>query len=294
MEFRHIRYFVKLAEELNFSRAAEKLHIVQPHLSRQIKELEVDVGAKLFNRSKRHVELTHAGKFFLKRAYQIIEQVEQIGISTRLSAMGKEGELQIGFNGAVQDIIPTLKRYHEIYPQVGIILKQMNTDEQLKALNEKRIDLVVLSIPVYDANIELFHLKSVPFLAALHKDHPLSKKEQLQIHDFSAEPFIITPKSAGPMYYNAIMSIFKQTNFTPNITIQAHDLQTVMTLVAANMGMSLTPSPMESTNEIILREVEDIDVSVDVSLAWRKNNESETLKKFLLFFEDYYRTDFLK
>lgn len=294
MELKLIRYFVKVAEELNFSRAAEKLHIAQPHLSRQIKVLEENIGTKLFNRSRRHVELTHAGKFFLKKAYPLIEQVEQISVSTRLSALGKEGELQIAFNGAVQDIIPTLKSYHEHFPEVGIMLRQMNTDEQLKALNQKRIDLAVLSIPVYDANIKLFPLKSVPFLAALPKEHPLTKKERLFIHDFSEEPFIITPKSAGPMYYNAIMSIFKQTNFTPNITIQAHDLQTVMALVAANMGMSLTPSPMKSTNEITLKKVEDIDISLEASLAWKIDNKSETLKNFLLFFEEYYETDFLK
>ncbi|MGG4545513.1 LysR family transcriptional regulator, partial [Bacillus velezensis] len=103
MELRHIRYFLVLAEELNFSRAAEKLHIAQPPLSKQIKELEEEIGAKLFNRTKRHVELTNAGQVFLDKAYQILDQVEQACISTRLTSTGTEGELVIGFSGSVQD-----------------------------------------------------------------------------------------------------------------------------------------------------------------------------------------------
>src|SRR5690625_2301958 len=133
MELRHIRYFLALAEELNFSRAAERLYIAQPPLSRQIKELEDKIGAKLFHRTNRQVELTNAGKVFLKKAYHILDQVEQACISTRLSSTGREGEFHIGFNGAIHDLIPTLQNYRELYPEVGIILKQISSTKQNQA-----------------------------------------------------------------------------------------------------------------------------------------------------------------
>ncbi|PEC57588.1 LysR family transcriptional regulator, partial [Bacillus wiedmannii] len=127
MELRHIRYFLALAEELNFSRAAEKLHIAQPPLSKQIRELEEEIGAKLFNRTKRHVELTSAGKVFLNRAYQILDQVEQACISTRLTSTGFEGELVMGFSGSVQDLIQPIQEFHKQYPEIGIVLQQLST-----------------------------------------------------------------------------------------------------------------------------------------------------------------------
>lgn len=286
MELRQIRYFVVLAEELNFSRAAERLHISQPPLSRQIKELENEIGTQLLYRTKRQVELTNAGKVFLNKAYHILDQVEQASISTRLSSTGKEGEFRIGFNGMVQDIIPTLQKYREQYPQVGIILKHMTATEQIKALNEKRIDIGTVTIPVISEKIHTTPLKKAHFMAAFPEKHPLVSKQHIYIGDMADETFIITPKSAGPLYYEAFMSAFENTDFIPNITIQAHDLQTVMTLVAAGMGVTLTPSPFNNFNGVVKRKVEDLHLTIEASLAWRKDNRSEVLKKFLTFFSE--------
>lgn len=285
MELRHIRYFLVLAEELNFSRAAERLHIAQPPLSRQIQELEDEIGARLFNRTKRQVELTNAGKVFLKRAHQILDQVEQACISTRLSSTGKEGEFRIGFNGAIQDLIPTLKKYREQFPQVGIILRQMSTAEQIEALNENRIDIGVLSGPVDNHKIQVNPLKKVPFKVALPEGHPLASKQAIYIRDLADETFIITPKSAGPLYYDTFMSVFQEVGFTPKMTIQAHDLHTVLALVAANMGITLIPSFITSFHGgVIKRTIEDVNHSIQASLAWRKDNQSEILEKFLEFY----------
>lgn len=289
MELRHIRYFVALAEELNFSRAAERLHIAQPPLSRQIRDLEEKIGAQLFNRTRRYVELTNAGKVFLDKAYKILDQVEQACVSTRLSSTGKEGEFQIGFSGAVQDLIPTIKAYRALYPQVGIVLKQMSSAQQIKALNEKTIDVGLLTIPVNNNNIRLLPLQEMHFMAALPEKHPLALKQSLYINDMADETFINTLKSTGPLYYETFMDVFKNTDFTPKITIQAQDLQTVMALVAAGMGITLTPSPMKPVSGVVLRRVEDITLTIKPSLGWRKDNSSEILDKFLTFFHDFYR-----
>src|SRR5699024_7263690 len=179
MELRHIRYFLALATALNFSRAAEKLHIAQPSLSRQIRELEEKVGAQLFYRTKRQVQLTNAGKVFQQKAILLLEQLEQACISARLSSTGKEGELQIGFNGVIQDLIPTLKQYRDRYPQVAIILNQMDSTMQLNALNTKEIDLAIITIPVTSDKIKVVPLPEMKFMAALPRDHSLATKRTL-------------------------------------------------------------------------------------------------------------------
>lgn len=283
MELRHIRYFLVLAEELNFSRAAERLHIAQPPLSRQIAELEEELEVRLFYRTKRHVELTQAGKVFLKKANQILDQVDQACISTRLSSLGKEGELRIGFTGTVQDLIPGLRQYRELYPQVGIILHQMNSTAQIEALQDHKIDVGLIAIPLHSNKIEVRPMKETHFMAALPEKHPLAIKSPLYLSDMADETFIITPKSAGALYYEMVMGVFQNADFTPNIAVQASDLQTVLALVAGGMGVALTPTSTNPYSGVVKRKVEDMDLTIQVSLAWRKDNRSEILDKFLKF-----------
>lgn len=284
MELRHLRYFITLAEELNYSRAADKLNIAQPHLSRQIKELETEIGANLFHRTRRQVELTNAGKTLLEKAYEILDLLEEATISTRLSSAGTEGEFRIGFTGTVQDIIPAIQLYRQTYPNVRIILKLMSNTEQIIALNNNKIDLALVSVPVHYENVNVLPMKNMHFVAALPKNHYLAKKETVSIRDLAHETFIMTPKSAGALYYDTVMQAFKKHDITPNLSIQAYDLQTVLLLVAAGMGITLTPSPINAFNGIVYREIDDIDnLKVVGSIAWRKDNKSEILKKFLDF-----------
>lgn len=283
MELRHLKYFITLAEELNFRRAAEKLHISQPPLSRQIQELENELGVQLFYRTKRYVELTNAGKVFLPKAYQILDQVEQAYVSTRLSSTGKEGELRIGFTGAIQDIIPTLKEYRKRYPLVGFTLKHMTTTKQIEALNERTIDIALISSSVNHHKIQVKPLKTMSFYLALPENHSLVAKPTIFLKDLAEETFIMTPKSAGPLYYETIIQVFQNAGFTPNITIQADDLQTVIALVASGMGITLTPSPFQPINGIVKRNVEEVDLTITGSLAYRVDNQSKVLAEFLNF-----------
>lgn len=292
MELRHIRYFLTLAEELNFSRAAEKLHIAQPHLSRQIQELENNIGVKLFNRTKRQVELTNAGKAFMKKAYEIIDLVEQASIAARLTSTGSEGELRIGFTGTVQNLIPTLQQYRKLYPKVRIMLKYMINSEQIVALNENKIDIALVSVPIYNENVYIKPIKKFTFVLALPEKHPLAKKKTLSLFDLEHETLIMPPKSAGPMYYETVMGIFQNTEYIPNQTIQVHDLQTALILVSNGMGMILTPSLIFNLKGVVYRKLKDVDLSVTGFMAWRKDNKSEILKKFLTFyFSDIQRDD---
>lgn len=286
MELRHMRYFVVLAEELNFSRAAERLHISQPPLSRQIRELEQEIGARLFHRTKRQVELTPAGKVFLNKAYQILDQVEQASLSTRMSSTGMAGELRIGFTSVVQDLIPTLQRYRKQFPQVGINLRHMTSYQQIEALHERQLDVAVITIPVGSNKIDVLPLKKWPLQLVLPEHHPLATRTKVHLADLRQETFIMTPKSTGHLFYDLVMSVFEQAGFTPHITIQAHDMQTVMALVAGGMGVTLSPSPIEPYSGIMMRRVEDVDVTLQGMIAWRKDNQSEVLHEFLAFFRE--------
>lgn len=291
MELRHIRYFQVLAEELNFSRAADKLHIAQPPLSRQIQKLEEEIGAKLFYRTKRQVELTDAGKVFLQKSYEILNLVDQACITTRLHSTGTQGEFKVGFTGTVQDLIPALKKYREQFPQVKVILRQMTNEEQIEALNENHIDIALVSVPIDDKKIQVAPIKKMNFVAALPESHPLVRKSKLTFHDLSDQPLIMTSKTAGTKYYEAVMDAFERQNITPKIAVQAHDLQTVLLLVVAGMGIALTPSPIRSLNGVVHRKIDDFDLTIVGSMAWRKDNKSEVLEKFLDFFFNYYQKE---
>lgn len=292
MELRHIRYFLTVAEELNFSRAAEKLNIAQPHLSRQIQELENEIGAQLFHRTRRQVELTNAGMTFMKRAHEIFNLLEEASISARLSSTGTEGELFIGFTGTIQDLIPTIKLFRKLYPHVRIILKLMSNSEQILSLNEKKIDVAFVSVPIENENINVKPVKNMPFVAALPENHYLANKQTISIPDLADETFIMTPKTAGSIYYETVMQAFEKYDLYPNLSIQAYDLQTVLLLVSAGMGITLTPSPINAFDGIVYRKLDDINLKVIGSIAWRKDNKSEILEKFLNFFFHHFHHKF--
>lgn len=281
MELRHIRYFLALAEELNFSRAAKRLHIAQPPLSRQIQELENQIGAKLFHRTKRQVRLTAAGKVFMTKAYHILDQVEQACIRTRLTSTGMEGEIRIGFNGAVYDMIPTLQQFRMRFPQVGIYLKHMSSAEQMDALLEDRLDIGVIGLPINNNLLEVHPLSKVQFLAALPDNHPLADRATLHLRDLAEETFIMTPKSSGSLYYDMVMGVFQQAKITPKLTIQAHDIQTVLALVASGMGVTIAPLLLQRYSGVATRKLEDVDLIIQASLVWRKDNRSQILDKLL-------------
>ncbi len=281
MELRHIRYFLALAEELNFSRAAQRLHIAQPPLSRQIRELEQQLEVQLFHRTKRQVQLTSAGKVFMTKAYQILDQVEQAYIRTRLTSTGMEGELRIGFTGAVYDMIPTLQAFRKRFPRISLYLKHMNSTEQMEALVEGRLDIGVIGVPIRNSLMEVRPLPVVSFLAAMPSGHPLADRTSLYLRDLAGETFIMTSKSSGPLYYDMVISAFQQARITPNLTIQAHDLQTVLALVASGMGVTLAPLLLRTYSGVITRKLEDVDLTIQASLVWRKDYRSQILDNLL-------------
>jgi len=288
VELRHIRYFVALAEELNFSRASERLHIAQPPLSRQIQQLEGEVGVLLFHRTNRRVELTNAGKAFLEKAYQMLDLVEDAFDTARMTARAEHGKLVIAFTGTGENILPIVQKYRAKYPSVNLNLQQMGTTAQIHALHGKQIDVGLLTPPVNSEQLIVKNYMHLPLKAMLPEKHPLAMKEgPISIADLADESFVITPRLIGPGFYDVITKTCLQAGFSPNITVETHDLQTVMSLVSLGMGVSLTAGNTQTTG-VVFKELVDTTVTLDIAVAYRRDEKSEVFHSFLDMFFDYY------
>ncbi|MDF2679489.1 MAG: HTH-type transcriptional regulator alsR [Brevibacillus sp.] len=288
MELRHIRYFTALAEELNFSRAAERLHIAQPPLSRQIQQLEEEVGVPLFYRNKRRVELTNAGKAFLEKAYRLIDLVEEACDTARMAARAEHGKLIIGFTGTAETLLPLLTVYRKKYPYVSLNLQLMGTTAQVAALQEKRIDVGILTPPVTNEELIVKKFDNPPLGVVLPENHPLAVSGgPIAIKELADESFVITPRSIGPGFYDSVTKVCHDAGFSPKITVETHDMPTVYALVSAGMGVSLTPLLKIRANGVVFRELSDRTVATEGGIAYRRDEKSEVLHSFLDTFLEY-------
>ncbi|MGO0059838.1 LysR family transcriptional regulator [Brevibacillus fluminis] len=288
MELRHIRYFTALAEELNFSRAAERLHIAQPPLSRQIQQLEEEVGVLLFYRNKHRVELTNAGKAFLEKAYQMIDLVKEASDTARMAARAEHGKLMIGFTGTVESLLPLLSIYRERYPHVNMNLQLMGTTSQVTALQEKRIDVGILTPPVTNEDIIVKKFLNPPFGVVLPEDHPLAVQGRpIAITDLAEESFVITPRAIGPGFYDSVTKLCNDAGFSPKITVETHDLPSVYALVSAGMGVSISPLLRIQVKGVVFRELIDCKVQLEGGIAYRRDEKSEVMHSFLETFLEY-------
>jgi DNA-binding transcriptional LysR family regulator len=289
VELRHIRYFVALAEELNFSRASKRLHIAQPPLSRQIQQLEEEVGVRLFYRTNRRVELTHAGKAFLEKAYQMLDLVEDACDTARMSARAEHGKLVIGFTGTGENILPIVQMYRAKYPSVNLDLQLMGITAQIHALHGNKIDVGLLTPPVNSEQLIVKNYIHVPIQAMLPEKHPLAMKGgPISITDLANESFVITPRVIGPGFYDMVTKICHQAGFSPKITVETHDIQTVITLVSMGMGVSLSPKCHTQNTGVVFRKLVDTSITLDLAIAYRHDEKSEVLHSFLDMFFDYY------
>ncbi|MED4907871.1 LysR substrate-binding domain-containing protein [Brevibacillus centrosporus] len=288
MELRHIRYFLALAEELNFSRAAERLHIAQPPLSRQIQQLEDEVGVPLFYRNKRRVELTNAGKAFLEKAYEMIDLVEDACDTARMAARAEHGKLIIGFTGTAENLLPLLSDYRRRYPDVSLNLQLMGTTAQVAALQEKRIDVGILTPPVTNEEILVTKFQNPPLGVVLPENHPLAERGgPIAIAELAEESFVITPRSIGQGFYDSVTRICHDAGFSPKITVETHDMPTVFALVSAGMGISLTPFIRTRVSGVVFRELAERAVATEGGIAYRKGEKSEVLHSFLEMFWEF-------
>lgn len=244
MELRLLRYFVAVAEELHFSRAAIHLRIAQPPLSRQIRLLEEEIGVQLLRRTKRHVALTGPGRQFLASARAILAQVDGAVAQVQRMARGEEGRISIGMVSSVAfgDALPrVLRAFRASHPAVSVALQEMNPGEQLAALRDGRIQIAFMRPPGEAPDLRVIPFLREPLVAVLPAEHPLAGRRRIPLHLLARDPFITVPRGQGLGGADLIMEACLRAGFSPAISQQALELQSVIGYVAAGFGVSLLP-----------------------------------------------------
>ena len=290
LELRHLKYFITVAEELHFGKAAARLNIAQPPLSQQIRQLEEEIGVPLFQRSKRKVELTKEGEVFLEKAYQILKNVEEAVETVKMVNRGEAGQIVIGFiASAAYDLLPViLEHYRKQYPNIHIDLQQLTTREQLKALQKGLIDIGILCHPfnIQNDSIQVEVIRQERMVLALPKDHPLAAKTSLiQLEDLANDPFILTGRKANQTHYDAVMNCCYHAGFHPKVVQETQELPTVLSLVSSGMGVAIVPASIQRVlnNNVVYRDIQNNPITTTTAFAWKSGNLSPTVHAFLDF-----------
>ena len=286
MQFRHLQYFLAVAEELNFTRAAERLHIAQPPLSTQIQALEADLGVRLFDRSRRAVTLTAAGRALLPEARRLIGDMERAARIARHAGDGTVGRLTLGFvpsaaNGALPG---TLRRYRRRFPRVELVLLECAPDDLVRRLHERRIDVAFMFAPIADDALRTHCVCTEHLMAALPRDHRLAGAAAVDLRELAKDPLILPTRHETPGLYSRIRELFDEAGVEPTIVQrEVWMMQTVIGLVAAEIGAAVVPSSAAILHRegVVYRPLAHPAAPVEMTVAWRGDNTSPTLAGFL-------------
>ena len=273
-DFWQLRYFVAVAERLHFGRAAQALHMSQPPLSRAIRNLEERLGVALFARNRRRVELTAEGGRFLDEARRVLGQLERSVRELKGMASGEQGRLRIGFVSLADfGVLPgLLKRFKAARPGVRLALREMLSPEQATALAGGELDFGLLLPPVLgEANLEHIVVQRERFLAALPARHRLARKAgRLGVKELGGEPFVTVPREIAPGLYDIVRGLAERAGIALNVTQEAIQMQTVVSLVSSGLGVSLVPASISNLGRrgVVYRELADRHPRLDLWLAW--------------------------
>lgn len=285
MEPRYLRYFVAVAEELSFTRAAERLHMAQPPLSQQIRRLEARLGVALFRRTKRRVELTEAGRVFLHQAYQAIHSIEQGTLLAQRAGRGEIGRLAIGFleYTSYTLIPPILRAFRERFPEVNVVLRLFTNTQQVPALRSGRVDVSFLRPPVDDPEIASTLLSRERFILAMPAIHPLAGKAAVSIKQFANDPFVMYARELGPAFHNEIYGFCAKAGFSPKVALEVSQIHAAAGLVGAGIGVALVPQSAKRVHldDVVYLPLIERAPNVDVLLAWQEKRSSPLLEAFI-------------
>ncbi|MBA5608222.1 LysR family transcriptional regulator [Duganella sp. FT3S] len=289
LELRQLRYFVTVAEELHFGKAALRLHMTQPPLSQTIQALEELLGAPLFERNRRGVTLTAAGAALLPEARRMLGQAQELPQLVQRAAAGEVGRLSLAFvSSADYSVLPPfLRAYRAAYPQVQINLQEATSDLQLDDLLHARIDAGLLIPPLPDksrAELDYLPVLNEPLiLAAPAGLDALKAAGPVALADLPPLPLIIFPRAIAPALYDAVLAVFGAAGITPEIGQQAIQMQTIVSLVSAGMGLALVPQSVSNLMRpgVEYRSLRDPTPLVETGLAWRRDHVTPVLQGFL-------------
>lgn len=289
IELRHLKYFKMVAEELHFRKAADRLFITQPGLSRQIQQLEESLGVDLLIRDKRSVALTSAGKYLVEEVAYLQNHLEQMVRTAQLIDKGEDGEVRISFVGsAMHQFIPSLlKKLNDKYPHMHTALDQLGNQEQMEALHRDRVDIGFIRSTQVRPEFELKEIHHDYFSLVVPEDHPLSDDSFKSVFQLKEENFILFSQDYSYDYYELVMSIFKDQGFAPHVLHRSVHPITIFRLVENNMGVAIVPSVFESGFDMRIKfiRLSNIAQRSTLSAIWKKTNRNPALKKFLELLE---------
>nr|BBH85403.1 LysR family transcriptional regulator [Thermosporothrix sp. COM3] len=288
MDLRHLQYFVIVAEEMNITRAAERIGIAQPPLTRLIHHLEAEVGAQLFDRSKRQIVLTEAGKVFLERVTPLLKQYQETVRLTQRVSRGEKEQLVLGYTSSVlYSILPDLVRVHrERYPSVELVLRDLaplSFKAMVQALYEKRIDIAFMSYPPTAEGISRENLLGCPLAVLLPASHSLAAQEAIPLAALAHEPWILCANTRKkPQPCAELLEQCREAGFEPQIVQSTNQVHALVSLVAAGIGISILPAwPRIPLDGVVCRPLQGLSLIADLQMIWSASEPTTTLQQFL-------------
>lgn len=284
MELRRLRYFLAVAEELHFGRAASRLEIAQPPLSRQIAALEADIGAQLFDRSRSQIRLTQAGLVLEGHARVLIDRLDSAYRETKLVGLGGEGRLRLAFVGsASHGVLPSLiKSYRSHYPKVELAISAMNNAELHSSLIQREIDIAVARPALEDDELRSELLDREDLLLAIPDNSPLAARELIEFSELADETFVLYPRRPRPSYADFVLNICREEGFEPTATELAQDFQTAISLVSVGVGISVVPSSVARTQRpgVFYKKYIGTNPGTALTLHARRDNRAQQVMNF--------------
>jgi len=293
MDLRQLRYFVTVARERNFSRAAELLHIAQPPLSRQIQQLEDELGVVLVDRSQRPIALTEAGRFLYEQATHILLRTEHIIEQTRKIGSSKRERFVIGcvgstLYGGIPDLV---RRMRHLWPDLDIEIREMMSTEQVSALKERRIDLGFGRVRFNDREVERLTLREERLVVALPKHHPLSASEEpIDLASLAHETVILYPSVPRPSFADEVMSLFAELGIAHSQIEEVREIQTALGMVAAGAGVCIIPSASQRQrpDDVSYRTIRDEKATSPVIMSYRYNEPNSKVEQIKNLIREMY------
>jgi DNA-binding transcriptional LysR family regulator len=287
MELRHIRYFLAVAEERHFTRAAAKIGIGQPPLSQQIKDLEAEVGTPLFHRVAHGAKLTEAGKAFLTGISEMPSLAERAAMAARRAARGETGSLRVGFtaSAAFNVVVPSaIRSFRRAYAEVHLTLEEANTTRLVAGLQEGSLDAVFLRPDAPGSeDLQLRLLSEEPMLVALPEGHPLARRKKIDLEMLRDDVFLLFPREIGPTLYDTVVEACRQAGFEPTIGQLVPQIASVVNLVAAELGVSVVPASMGQlgVKGVVYRSIAGQSPVARLALAYRRGETSTVVRNFI-------------
>lgn len=290
-EIRHLRHFIAVAEELNFSVAAEKSNIAQPALSRSIKQLEDLLGLQLLVRTSRHVKMTNQGRTFLRGAYKALELLQETHDKAQMVSQGEAGHLRIGYtNFAIVGRLPSLlNSFRNTYPNIKVDIIHNFTARQIEDVKDRKIDFGFITGPATDRDIKSLAVQKDRLVAIVSSRHPLAVLPSVQLKELMHEPFIMGLVKDWNYFHSHIQSICQRRGFLPNIVQEAYDSEGIFGFVEANMGITLHIESVRNNyrkgTEVV--NLEDVEEMIPTDMIWLRQGETPVQRTFIEFVRRY-------